>query len=303
MMKISRMDLDGTGSPDGLVMKILQVQPNLPVPVPIDELARALDITHFEALETTAFEGGLITDGGKSEGVILFNAAAHPHRRRFTIGHELGHFLMPTHVVPEQGRFLCSADDLRLQTAKEQDRRARMEVEANRFAARILMPKPALMLEMRKYKDPDLQHIPQLARRFDVSKEPAARAYAEFNEAAIAILVTKDGKVLRGYKSFQFPKLAQPFGHPVPKDSIYHWRTFELGVASDIGQAAPEDWLETKWGVRPPALYEQFYPQQDGYGLLLLWAEIDSRDDGDEDDEDDDRTSAQRLRHRLGSRF
>ena len=301
-MKVCRLDLDGTGSPDGLVMKILQAEPDLPIPVPIEELARALDITGFEAMETNGFEGGLITDDGKSEGVILFNAAAHPRRRRFTIGHELGHFLMPTHVVPKYGRFLCSANDLRLQSAGEQDRRARMEVEANRFAARILMPKPALTAQLKRYKNPDLQHIPQLARQFDVSKEPAARAYAEFNEVAIAILVTKDGKVLRGYKSFKFPRLEQPFGHPIPKDSIYHRRTFELGIASAIEPAEPAYWLETKWGLRPPALFEQFYPQRDGYGLLLLWAENEQEGD-DEEDEDDEGTAAERFKARRNSYF
>ena len=111
-----------------------------------------------------------------------------------------------------------------------------------------------------------------------MSKEPAARAYAEFNEAAIAILVTKDGRVLRGYKNFRFPRFAQPFGHLIPKGSIYNRSRFQLSVASAIEAAAPEDWLETRWGVRPPALYEQFYPQQDGYGLLLLWAESEANE-------------------------
>jgi Zn-dependent peptidase ImmA (M78 family) len=299
-MKVSRMDLDDTGSPDGLVLKILQAEPNLPIPVPIEELARSLDIIRIEELTTQGFEGGLITDVAKSEGVILVNAAAHPRRRRFTIAHELGHFLIPTHVVPAEGRFLCSANDLRLQTIKEQDRRARMEVEANRFAARILMPKPALMLELERRKEPDLQHIPQLARHFDVSKEPAARAYAEFNEMPIAILVTKDGRVLRGYKSFKFPKLAQPFGQSIPKGSIYFRNKFQLSIASDVEETGAEHWLETRWDVPTPTLYEQFYPQQDGYGLLLLWVE-EQADEADED-ADCDRTSAQRLKSRLYGR-
>jgi hypothetical protein len=38
-MKISRMDLDGTGSPSGIVARILKLEPDLSVPVPIEELA------------------------------------------------------------------------------------------------------------------------------------------------------------------------------------------------------------------------------------------------------------------------
>jgi hypothetical protein len=57
-MNLTRMDLDGTGSPHGLVVKILQSVPDLPLPVPIEELARRLDIIEINDLETDAFEGG-----------------------------------------------------------------------------------------------------------------------------------------------------------------------------------------------------------------------------------------------------
>jgi hypothetical protein len=43
-VKVTRLDLDGTGSPMGLVTKILQTEKTLPIPVPIEELALQLDI-------------------------------------------------------------------------------------------------------------------------------------------------------------------------------------------------------------------------------------------------------------------
>jgi hypothetical protein len=43
-MKVTRLDLDGTGSPVGLVTRILKIEKDLPIPVPIEELARQLDI-------------------------------------------------------------------------------------------------------------------------------------------------------------------------------------------------------------------------------------------------------------------
>jgi hypothetical protein len=48
-MKISRMDLADTGSPMGLVTKILSVEKDLPIPVPIEELAKQLDIEKIDA--------------------------------------------------------------------------------------------------------------------------------------------------------------------------------------------------------------------------------------------------------------
>jgi hypothetical protein len=37
-MQISRIDLADKGSPEGIVMAILKAEPDLPIPVPIEEL-------------------------------------------------------------------------------------------------------------------------------------------------------------------------------------------------------------------------------------------------------------------------
>ncbi len=163
-MRISRLDLDakGAGSPHGLVTQILKHEPDIAIPVPIEELCARLDITKIAPFETEGFEGSLLTDIDRSKGIILFNQNSHRSRRRFTIAHELGHFLIPTHMPSPDGQFLCSRADMLRLTAKENDRRSRMEVEANQFAALMLIPPPALKLVMKAYRDPNLQHIPQL---------------------------------------------------------------------------------------------------------------------------------------------
>src|ERR1700758_3408834 len=127
-MKISRMDLADKGSPEGIVMAILKAEPNLPIPIPIEELCSRLDIMEIQPLTTAGFEGGLLTDRERSRGIILVRTGVSRQRRRFTVGHELGHFLLPWHVPDQEGRFLCSQSDLLRLNAKEGDRRARMEV-------------------------------------------------------------------------------------------------------------------------------------------------------------------------------
>ncbi|KQT81835.1 ImmA/IrrE family metallo-endopeptidase [Methylobacterium sp. Leaf466] len=96
-MPISRKDLADAGSPEALVKRILQAEPNIPVPVPIQELCVRLSILRIEDLDTDGFEGGLVTDAKRSEGTVLAKRGGEP-RRRFTIAHELGHFLMAHHV-------------------------------------------------------------------------------------------------------------------------------------------------------------------------------------------------------------
>ncbi len=111
-MLVTRMDLDGTGSPYGIVTKILNIEKNLDVPVKIEKLAKQLDIDRIEDHNTTSFEGCLVTNNLKSVGGILIRGGIGTKRRRFTIGHELGHFLIPTHKPPPSGKFECSRSDM-----------------------------------------------------------------------------------------------------------------------------------------------------------------------------------------------
>ena len=50
---VTRLDLDGTYSPSGLVTKILKAEPNLKIPVPVEEIAQQLEISE---IATFAFE-------------------------------------------------------------------------------------------------------------------------------------------------------------------------------------------------------------------------------------------------------
>jgi hypothetical protein len=70
-MQISRIDLADKGSPEGIVMAILKAEPDLPIPVPIEELCGRLDIIEIQALTTQGFEGGLLTDRERSRGIVL----------------------------------------------------------------------------------------------------------------------------------------------------------------------------------------------------------------------------------------
>jgi hypothetical protein len=238
-MKITRMDLDGTGSPMGLVTRILTIEKDIKIPVPIEELAQQLDIQKIAPLETEGFEGGLLTDEERSTGIILVNKAARDGRRRFTIGHELGHFLIISHKPVEAGKFLCSRKDMMSWSSDQNDRYARMEAEANEFSALLLIPPPALRKFIAK-GDPSLAHVPSVAKHFDVSKEAAARSYARYHPENIAIVVVKDGIVQRAHKGPKFPWISAPYGKPVPRGSVFHRTKLQERVASELVQTIPD---------------------------------------------------------------
>jgi len=295
-MKVTRLDLDGAGSPMALVGKLLKAEPGLKIPIPVEELALQLDIEKITALETSGFEGGLLTDENRQSGIILVNDNASEGRRRFTIGHELAHFLIISHVPVTPGNFLCSRRDMSQWSAKEKDRYARMEFEANEFSALLLMPPPML----RKYigsRAPDLSEIEKISRDFIVSKDAAARAYSRCHQENIALVVVKDGCVARYYPGTNFPYITAPIGKPVPRGSVFYRSSLQERVASDVVQTTADNWIDVKFGKRAPELYEQAYLQRGGFALIMLWLEKSDGEDGDYDP-DGDRTAKQRLQDR-----
>ncbi|WP_018045725.1 ImmA/IrrE family metallo-endopeptidase [Methylobacterium sp. 88A] len=280
-MPISRKDLADAGSPEALVKRILKAEPNLPVPVPIQELCVSLGIVKTADFDTEEFEGGLVTDAKRSEGTILVKRGGEP-RRRFTIAHELGHFLMAHHVPDQPGGFLCKSSDLLRVQAKEGDQRQRREVEANRFAALVLMPPHLLRGAMAAFREPNLQHVLTLARDFAVGRETAARAYVQYHPERIAIVVAGNGRVQRCYRSLSFPAIVCAVGSPVPTGSLYHRSSHRPNIASDIAVCSPDLWIDVKRDLRAPALYEQIYCQQNGFSMILLCLEPVPEDSAEE---------------------
>lgn len=296
-MPVSRIDLADAGSPEKLVTLILKAEPDSPIPVPIEQICKQLDIAEIQPLNTDGFEGGLITDLERSRGIILCNAASHAYRRRFTIGHELGHFLIPTHIPDQEGRFLCSRADMLRLSAKENDRRAQMEVEANRFASLLLIPPPKLRSAVRG-RSPDLEHLITLAGEFQVSKEAMARAYAERHHETAAVVVVHKGKVLRSYRDrVRFPFIQAGAGAEVPRGSLYHRNGHRQNVASELCECVPDHWIDVPRGQRAPELHEQVYLQQDGYALILLHL-VKPDEEEEEDDRELERSWEPRLRWR-----
>ncbi|MFB9981558.1 ImmA/IrrE family metallo-endopeptidase [Mesorhizobium kowhaii] len=298
-MNITRMDLADAGSPERLVLEILKLEPQLPIPVPVEELCLRLDIHQIVPLTTQGYEGGLITTPDKFNGSILFNEASPRERRRFTIAHELGHFLMPSHVPSAEGRFLCKLQDMRELKGGESDRRLKMEVEANRFASQILMPLPKFRVDVAVGNDPDIRQLSAIAKKYD--EEAAGRAYVRFREEPVAIVVTQNGKVLRDYRDpLKFLKLSIPSGAMVPAHSLLQRRKHEMGVPSEIDETDAGMWLHGERGRQPAPLYEQVLLQRQGFALNMLSRDAASGDD-EEADEEAEMTSAERLKRRLYS--
>lgn len=115
--------------------------------------------------------GLLISDGDDS--CIAVRKSDPLVRRRFTIAHEIGHFLLQhqfekgEHVHVDRGNFISKRG---LRSAAGIDPK---EIEANHFAANLLMPAVLLRQAISQLGGGVLldQHVQQLADMFQVSEQ------------------------------------------------------------------------------------------------------------------------------------
>jgi Zn-dependent peptidase ImmA (M78 family) len=136
------------------------------VPVPVEKIALKLDLAVMPTDLGPGISGALIIKDGKA--TIGVNQNESRVRRRFTIAHELGHFLMHNTV---NNLFVEKLVLFRDQESSSGEKRR--EREANAFAASILMPESILEQEVREASQDDSLNdeelIGILAKKFDVS--------------------------------------------------------------------------------------------------------------------------------------
>jgi Zn-dependent peptidase ImmA (M78 family) len=138
-------------------------------PVRVDAIARNLGaLIKYEPFDD-GISGVFYRDNRNV--VIGVNSLHHPNRQRFTIAHEIGHLVLhglDVHV--DKGYRMILRDSKSSQAVDP------MEIDANRFAAALLMPADLVRHDVRKYIHDveDDAELKQLAKRFQVSTQAMA---------------------------------------------------------------------------------------------------------------------------------
>ncbi|WP_444931656.1 ImmA/IrrE family metallo-endopeptidase [Microbulbifer sp. SSSA002] len=124
-------------------------------PINISDLAAALGIAvRYEPLADD--QSGSLKKCPKTERwVMTINSLHHPHRQRFTIAHEIGHRIKH---AEQQNDF---SDKIFFRNGETN----RIEVEANQFAAELLMPENSF----RNYIKNNSAKVEDIAKYFKVS--------------------------------------------------------------------------------------------------------------------------------------
>lgn len=212
--------------------------------------------------------------------------------QRFSIAHELGHYFLEGHpesvfrggqVVHESHAGFGSGDQI--------------ELEADHFAAGLLMPSHLFKVEAGKYGD-GFEAIENLAGVCKTSLTASAIRYAEFTDAAIAVVVSTGSSVdycfashaMRSAKGYRHLKK----GSLLPRDSFTRgFNQNASNVASakrDSDDTDLQNWFQTDAEI--DASEEVVGLGDYGKTLTIITADIP-----DEDDQEDKEWAAPRFKY------
>lgn len=159
--------------------RLLQQHEIFKPPVDVERLARQEGLRVVEEQLESEISGMLYREGGRA--IILINQNDAPVRKRFSIAHELGHYHLHTSTSVFVDRRVRFRDSNSSQgTIKE-------EIEANNFAAELLMPESfvlqeAMRLRGRRFPLSDEELIEELAKIFEVSRQAMEVRLANLGE-------------------------------------------------------------------------------------------------------------------------
>lgn len=143
----------------------------LQAPVNVQRIVELCGVTLEEADLGDEISGLLVSHGDNAR--IAFSSNQGEQRKRFTIAHELGHFLLHKESDGSDTVFVDKDFIVKYRSNKlYSESELRQEQEANAFAASLLMPKEFIFDELNKERNKSLgesELINELASVFEVS--------------------------------------------------------------------------------------------------------------------------------------
>src|SRR5262245_43470607 len=161
--------------------------------VPVADLALEISRARFRDSPIRAIEGGSLGDfegalypmPDRKGWAILYNKDVSPGRKRFTIAHEFGHYLMHRPLFP--GGIQCSEESVTFRDGLE------LEAEADEFAAYLLMPLDDFRSQLPADAVPSLDDLSGVAQRYGVSLIACILRWLEYTSGRSMLVVARDG--------------------------------------------------------------------------------------------------------------
>ena len=173
-----------------LIARALLKYVGMRAPVDLYELAEEIDL-QIRDVPSSGFDGALVRIAGRRiagrpAGIIAKRDSIEDEaRKRFTIAHEIGHFLLPGHGVDVS---VCAKEQLDVAREKV----AQMEKQANRFASELLLPLQPVAEIVGKYGF-SMDTCSFVSDIFEASLTASASKCVEASKSEVALVVTDNG--------------------------------------------------------------------------------------------------------------
>ena len=189
------------------------------------------------------FEGALIRDPANPQWCILYNLnIQHPGRARFTVAHELGHYMLHRQDAGRDGFECGTTDRLRYDTAYTV-----LEEEADAFAACLLMPAHDFRRQVQN--EPfGFDLLGHCANRYGVSLTSSVLRWLDVTSKRAIAVFSEDGYMHWAKSSptaFRSRRYFATRSHPiaVPSTSLAAEQTFSF-TARDGVRHGPGIWFQ-----------------------------------------------------------
>jgi len=269
MINLDLIEFADLVRPKQIVDEITSQIPDLPIPIPLEDIAAAVGINKIEYTELDGFEGVLLANKEKIKGAILINSKSRHHRQRFSLGHEIGHFMIPRHGHEMH----CGLEDLTTKENKHLSNKQKIELEANQFSAEILMPKKHFRNYNGFNETPSMDCLIDQANDFDVSFEAGAQRFCNLHDEPVAIVFSYNNKVRYSCKSTEFPFWITPGKNdPVPPGSFTKKASNKPDNSTYSDRVLSSIWIgDDKYFNTPEDIIEDIYILQNGYIATMLF--------------------------------
>jgi len=157
--------------------------------IPMDLLAAGLNATLIE--EPLRYCDGRITFSANRSLIKINSKIEFPERKRFISAHEIGHHRLHKNMdLPPDTSLTLNV----IEGAEKHLKTGKQEVEANQFAAELLMPS-SIFLRLSKGKLFSPQLLKDLAFRFKTSLTATSLKYVEADLHPVCLIKTENGNV------------------------------------------------------------------------------------------------------------
>jgi len=232
-------------------------------PPNLDEVCRTLGL-RIKEVDAAGFDGALICSKTAQKGIIALRRNIRERgRMRFTVAHEIGHFVIPQHRLLGA---TCQPDVIE----RFDKKLTPPEVEANEFAAEFLLPE-GLLRQRLNLKEPSLAAISAVANEFETSLTATMYRCVDLTEAPCAMVWSQSDRTVWYHASGTFPFLLTLSDLPTPQSVA--GRLFAGGEGTvDFVEIHPDAWLNRKDAERVSCLVEHSLrlPYYDAV-LSFLW--------------------------------